>query len=1198
MTWKRTFLLFLACFVVLATGTWVVLRQTGVATSLVRDALAAALVAPFELEAAEIDLPRGLITLRGLAIADPRGGAASLLTAAEVRVSVNTNPLGAIGKVHKVVITGLSIPDLRVAGPDALRLQDLLREGAATTGAGPCPEVVIQDAVVGVRFSPSAPPLRFEHVDLEVLPAELDGTKAVLAGAMTTPVGTRVQLGGQGDLANMSLRVTAKAEDLEISRRAVEPFSPAAAEQLAATGVRGRVPSAQLWFEYDGGRDTAPRGGFLAELAEVSFSAGHLLLGAGTGRDPRPVEHLGGRITGQLHDGGSVTVALQSPPDQSPADGERFAISGSLRHLFDAAPDGDLRVGVTALRIDAALLDGARAHPAAANIVAAIGLEPMGELDATVDLHLADGRVGIELDAQARGTAATFHGFPRADGIAHGFPIRLTDVAGNVRLRGPTLHVQGVRARDSQGASLEFDGSFPLDDSAPPGSITARATGLVFREELRSALLGLGHDFVRHYDDYAPAGITDAEVRIADIGRDRVGGLLLRVLPRQAEASWLHLPCRVRKLDGRVEIDRHGVMIDLTGERSDHALAVRGRFRADDPTAPWRPGDDAHRHELWVRSEGLLLDDELRRGLITLVPRLAGAFDALAPSGSVAGELAFWHPSGAPHPSYDLRLDLLDVGVQPRLLPTPVRGVTGTVFVHGDGDDSRAELQLVRGGVVQMDGAAPAQVLVSGSVATASGSTEVDLSTVVMGLRLDAQLADVLDRTGAFSRASWDVLAPAGSIDVTARHQHRVGSAAPRQHLRVQLRDVSSNAAMLPAPASGLTGEVIVADGTATFSDVRGLVGSAPITVREGRILHQNDATRVRAIVTADDFPVNDDLARLFGDSPLRETYLRRQPRGRVKITELELEFAIPDHAIGAGDFDLRFSGQLLARNCAFVLAVPIEEANGVLTVRDGSVNSHGGQISGSLTGMAMTVLGRNVTDLDASFVATPTQFTFGDLGLRLHGGRVTGIENTPHLRYATAGEGTLTANLQWQGVRLSELLGDGSRSGMRGSVNGKLRLDSLPGTRLLDMRGAGNVQVSAGKLGEVPLFRGIYALLQRHPQFTGAELAFVLGDRRIDIPELALTSQLVDVRGKGSLTMDGYLDMTLELPSLFGDGADFLILPQLLHNAFSKVVEFKVHGYLRAPVVTPVVLFQGTPRRRPLEPIPAVIPDLPRRRF
>jgi hypothetical protein len=219
VTWKRTFLLFLACFVVLATGTWIVLRQTGVATSLVRDALAAALVSPFELEAAEIDLPRGLITLRGLAIADPRGGEAPLLTAAEVRVSVNTNPLGAVGKVHKVVIAGLSIPDLRVAGPDALRLQDLLREGTTTTGAGPCPEVVIEDAVVGVRFSPSAPPLRFEHVDLEVLPAELDGTKAVLAGAMTTPIGTRVQLGGEGDLANMTLRVTAKAEGSSRSRR-------------------------------------------------------------------------------------------------------------------------------------------------------------------------------------------------------------------------------------------------------------------------------------------------------------------------------------------------------------------------------------------------------------------------------------------------------------------------------------------------------------------------------------------------------------------------------------------------------------------------------------------------------------------------------------------------------------------------------------------------------------------------------------------------------------------------------------------------------------------------------------------------------------------------------------------------------------------------------------------------------------------
>ncbi len=1180
MTWKRTFLLFLACCAVLVAGTWIVLRQTGVATSLVRDALASVLAGSFDLDAAEIDLPRGRVTVSRFRLVDPRGGDTPLLTTSDVVVSLNTNPLGTLGEVHRVVIRGLRIDDLRVAGPDAIRLPDLLRGSLAPKPAAGCPEVVIEDAVIGIRFAASSPPLRFENVDLELLPDAVGGSGLVLSGAMTTSIGTRVLVSGQADLTTGAFRVTAKANDLEISRRAVEPFSQAAAGQLEAAGVQGRVPAAQLWFEHDG-KGGAPQGGFLAELAGVTFAAAQL---------PRPVRDLAGRISGRLQDEGSVSLALETATTDAAAL-ERIGLTGAVRRLFGSTPEGELRVDIARMRIDEPLLGAARAHAIGSDVLDAVGIEPRGELDARVDLRIRAG-LEVELDATVRGGAATYRGFGNSAGTRVGFPHRVTDVAGTARMRGQRVFVGPLTARDAAGAALEFQGEFPLTASGPAGSLSARAEGLVLGPDLRVALGGLGPDVTMHYDEYAPTGVVDVDVKIAALTPSGIGDILVRVAPREAEATWRHLPCRVRKITGQMEIDAHGVAIDLTGERSGRPLLVRGRFQQHDG-----PGQDAHRHELRVRSEGLSVDEDLRVGLTTLVPRLQTLWETLEPGGEVAGELAFWQPFQAAQPSYDVRIDLRDAIARPRVLPVSVRGLTGTVFVHGDGTESRTELHLVRGSVEQPAGAAPAQILLSGSVATSSAATDVDLSSVVMGLQLDAQLADVLDRTGAFPRASWDVFAPAGSIDVIARHQHRVGEGSPRQHLRVQLREVSSNAAMLPAAATKLVGEVTVVDGVTTLSDVRGFVGTSPIVVRDARILHEGAATRVRAKVAADDFPVNDDLARLFGDSPLRETFLRRKPRGRMKVTELELDFAVPDRATGAGDFDLRFSGQILARNCGFLLAVPIEDVNGVLTLRDCTVDGESGRINGSLTGMAMSVLGRQLTDIDASFVATPAEFSFGDVALRLHGGRVTGIEGVPHLRYATAGEGTLSANLQWQGVRLSEALGESGRAGMRGSVNGELRLTSLPGTRLLDTRGQGRLQVSAGKLGEVPLFRGIYALLQRHPQFTGASLEFVLGDRRIDIQKLELNSQVVDVRGKGSLAMDGYLDMTLELPSLFGDGADFLILPQLLHNAFSKVVEFKVHGYLRSPVVTPVVLFQGAPARRPIEPIPAVIPELPRRR-
>lgn len=1170
--------MFVACVVLLAAGTGFVLRQTGVAKSFVQRVLARVIASPFALDRADVDLGGGTLTLTDLQITHPVDQTRSLLRAKDIRVSMNTNPLGEVGRVNKVVLRGLRIDDLAVTGPSALRLDDVFKMASdSSTSAATYPAIVIEDASVGLRFSDTAPPLRFSNVDLELLPLDGPGSQMVLSGSMTTPMGTRVSVTGQGDVRTHCFRVLAKAAGLNLTPAGAEPFSLEVARALTAADLSGHIASAQLWLESQDG--STLRGGFQAELDDLTFCP------------PQFPRRLTGtaKIVGSLQDQGSVNVQFESRSERG-----AVKLEGSVQQLFAPMVEATLALTLQGLRVDDELLRAVTAQPAGARLLAAFTPAASGEVDGEARLVIREHALQVAVDAELRGLSASFQGFqPGQRGTSFPYPLR--DVGGRVQVRDSAVTLDGLRGRDARQGDVEVTGKVPFDLRTERGHVTIRGRGIAFSDELRAALLALDPRAAKHYDDCDPAGTADVEVRVTDIGAEHTG-LYVLIEPLGATAAHAVFPCRVAAIAGRVEIDERTVRLDLTGERAGKAVAVRGRFHSKPQTT-----DETGLHaELRVTAEDLLLDDELRSALQTLAPTTNALWSKLAPRGRVAADIVTWEPAPQAGYGYQVRLDVLDGQVLPTAFPVELSQLHGPIFVQGDGNGSRVDVHLLRGRAQQGDDD-PALVFVSGVMRReALTEAEIDLTTIARGVVLRPQLRDVLEATGTLSRAAWDMMSPTGQVDVITRHQSRGVDAPLHTHLRVQLRDVGVNASFLPAPASKLNGEIEAADNRATATELRGLLGAAPVIIRDGEVSHGDGASRVRGVLTADELPVNDDLARLFGNSPLREAYLRRQVRGHAKVTALNIDCTVPD-APDSG-FSLLASGQMMLRDCALTLAVPVEHVDGVLTLQECRVDASTGQIEGALTNVSAQVLGRTLQDVSAGFHADANEIIFRDLSLRLHGGRVVGTDDGPHLRYETAGEGSVSANLSWQGVRLSELtsgVGRGaSTTGLTGNLAGRLALDRLPGTRIIDAVGHGEVHVSAGRLGDVPLFRTIYAILRRQPQFTSADATFRVDKRRIDIDRLTLGSQILEVKGKGAVTMDGYVDMTIELPDLFGDAADFLILPQILHNAVSQVLEFKLHGYLRDPEVTPLTPFQSTPARRSLDPIPARLPDLPRNRF
>lgn len=1165
----------------MTTTTWFVLRKTGVAKSFVQRMLAEKISTPFALDHAEVDLGRGTLRLTDLRIDHPVDKNRPLMQAKDVQVSVTTNPLGKVGRVDKIVLRGVRIDDLQVSGPHALRFDEIFKVPASDADTDTYPAVVIEDASIGIRFADNAAPLQFEDVDLELLPLDGGGSEMVLRGSMSTVLGTRVSVTGQGDIGKQRFRVLAKAESLPLSPSAVKPFSAHIADALAAADVGGHVTLAQLWIESgDGGGELS--GGFQVDADAISFCAPQFA---------RRVEGSAS-IRGLLADEGSVSLSLLSQDDRG-----TIKLQGSVQRLLTSTPEASLTLDLAGLTIDDELLRGLMAQPQAAPVVAAFSPGATGSVDADARVVIGTDGVKVDVDATLRGMSVSFLGFP-GDAECVSFPYPLHDLGGDIHIRADTIVFDGLKAADAHGGSVSVSGRIPFDPGAPGGQVTIAGSQIAFNDDLRAALQSIAPKSVQQYDDCAPVGRADVEVRVADFRADAPPDFHVRIEPRAAVVTHAIFPYRCEDVTGTVDIDRRGVVFDLRGARLGKAILARGRFEIP----PLTLEGAGLTSQLWLHADELHADDDLRQALAVLSPPSAELWPILTPTGTFGCEVTTWQAAGDPTMHFDVRVDVLDGKVCARAFPLPIERVRGPIFVHGDGDKRRVDVHLLAGSVRQAPDAEPADVLVSGSVRREGEAMDLDLTTITRGLKLRPELRDVLDRAGVLSAAAWDALHPTGAVDVIARHQMPSTSANLRNHVRLQLDNAGISTPWLPAPVTRLVGEIIAIDGRASASEVRGLLGASPIVVRNGEVWHTDNASHVRGSISADDFPLNDDLARLFGASPLRAAYLNRQIRGRANVTALEIECMIPDadDSGPSANFELRASGQLSLRDSAFTLAVPIEHVDGILTVRECVVTPDVGKIAGTLANVSMQVLGRPVHDLSSTFAANADEIVLGDVSLRLHGGRVVGETGTPSLRYLTAGEGTLAANLSWQGVRLSELASPGNRggAGITGNLSGRLVLEQLPGTRLIDAVGSGAVHITGGRLGDVPLFRSIYAILRRQPQFTSADAEYTFGARRITIDEMTLGSQIFEVHGKGQVSMDGYVDMTIELPDLFGDAADFLILPEILHNAVAQVLEFKLHGYLRNPAITPVTLFQGSPARRELGPIPAPLAEVPRKRF
>lgn len=1204
MTRPRTFLLLVGIVALLLAATYAVLSRTGVTRSFAAQVLRKFVRSDFELEDANLDLGSGTVRLLDLLIKHPRSKA-PMLSVKDLSVSVDTNPLGEVGTVHEVRASGLVL-EFALGQDEMPDLAEILHLDALGGGTKDpksrqkVPSLLLTDSTIRVTLATGRPPLELHDVNLRLAPTTGQGDEFALVGALTTPFGESLSLAGTADATLEHWQVRIDGKNLTFGAAVLDCLDATLASRIRDGGFSGRIETLSVGLGSAPATASRPdsRSAPQAPLAGLQGSLVATLAGLRAHPKEVPYPLVDGRATlrATLENGGSAQLRLEA---KGPLGGLTVGITASG---LLAKPLVDARIVATDVPVDATLAAVVQSQEEGRDVWRAF--EPSGgTVDGEVRLSMEHPgeKPDFAMDLVLHGVAARFEGFDARPGTRKvRFPHPLSDIRGKVQVRpGTIIDFEEVSATLDT-AKIAVSGRITTHRTKGTQlALDVAAKGATFTTALHDALAELQPEAAKVWNDYSPRGVADATVRVRSEPGDAPADLAITIEPKRASAEFVGFPYRVDEVLGTVEIAHGAVALDLRGKRGGTEVEVRGRF--DDHR---QPGSEGLRSQLGIRGKEVVLDSELKKALLVLDPTLQGLWTELSPAGTTDCEVAMWRPHGEEAFTYDVRLDLRAATARMAKLPLPIENLHGPIVVHGFGDHTEAVVHLVEGAVRSGEESTPAALLLHGSVRTGAAGRTLDLAGVVRGLGLDAPLAKALDTAGMMTTATWDMLAPEGAVNVIVRVLQGAGEPEPKTELKVQLDRVVSRAKMLPSPATELVGDIDVAADGVRFAEIRGLIGTSRVLCTAGSVTTDREGDHVRARLSADEIPVDSRLANVLS-GPLRQAFLDRGiTEGFARISDLDMHFLrLPNQ----GPLTAEFSGTIVAHDVSLVLGAPIEHLSGTLRIDKATVDPSGGTIEGEVRDAAFHVVDHPVSSFTGRFRADPDAMTFDRLTLRLHEGilqgglpATAGAPAKPALRYSLS-DSCLQIHARLQGMSLSSFLStDGQPSNLRGTVFGEFDIARLPGIDVVEVEGDAKIEIKNGKLGEVPLFRAIYGILaeKKRPRFERLELDLHAKNRMVEVRKVVIGSPLLELEGRGTCTMDGYLNLELEFPNLFGQAGKRILLPEILRRFTSAFVSTDFYGYLREPHARGRLPFSGDSKRRPLEPIPPRLPTRPQRRI
>jgi hypothetical protein len=260
-------------------------------------------------------------------------------------------------------------------------------------------------------------------------------------------------------------------------------------------------------------------------------------------------------------------------------------------------------------------------------------------------------------------------------------------------------------------------------------------------------------------------------------------------------------------------------------------------------------------------------------------------------------------------------------------------------------------------------------------------------------------------------------------------------------------------------------------------------------------------------------------------------------------------------------------------------LPVDVRDMRGELRVAEGTLGGNFG-FRGAVLGAQLTVFDRFFQDLSLNIEYDPNFLRLSGIESRLYAGRMRGSIDV-HL----AEPGAFRVQVRAEEVELGEMLERDMRKDDRlsGKVAMSLEFES-PSGELEDIRGRGQVRVTEGQLFKIPGMRSILAVIGRvtplndEVRFREAEVEFDLDGELFRIHSYLLSTPVNDIRGRGTISLYGDLDLVVE-PQV----TRLIDLPRLVNvpvlSALRNLVHRTIYAIrLEGTVDSPAIRLQAFP--------------------
>jgi len=268
-------------------------------------------------------------------------------------------------------------------------------------------------------------------------------------------------------------------------------------------------------------------------------------------------------------------------------------------------------------------------------------------------------------------------------------------------------------------------------------------------------------------------------------------------------------------------------------------------------------------------------------------------------------------------------------------------------------------------------------------------------------------------------------------------------------------------------------------------------------------------------------------------------------------------------------------------------LPVPVRNLRGELRVADGSLAPF--SCRGAVFDGRVTAYDRLCDRLSLNLMIDPEFVRLNNIDGRLYEGRLRGDIDV-HQRDPDAFRLRLKAtSVELAAMFEQELSRDNPMTGL---IDADVEIESRTGEPG-DLRGGGTLRVRDGQLFKIPGLRSILAVLARAtpldgPRFERAETEFRIEGETIHVERYHLSTRINDVKGRGTVSVYGDLDLVVEpqvtrlidVPRLL-DIPVLSVLRNLWHRA---VYEFRLQGTISSPDlrIRALPFLKRSPRRLP----------------